>query len=137
MRSAFRLRTVMADTIDDQPVRSHTELMLPSHFVPHGNQGIILKFQQSIALGAVKVVVLGIAVIMFINGPAVERKLSQQARIDKFGQGSIDRRPADMPFTTTGGKLFHELIRVKVLMSAEHMVYQRKTLLGHSHPTAL
>ena len=58
-------------------MRRNPELMLTSHFITKGNQGIVLEFQKAIAFCAVEVIVLRIAVVMFIDRPSIERKLAK------------------------------------------------------------
>ena len=59
------------------------------------------EFDQLVALGAVQMIVLRVAVIVFVNGAAAEDHFSQQAGFDHFGQRAVDGRPAN--FAGRGG----------------------------------
>ncbi len=135
--SAAGAGTFFADARDDQAVARHAEAVLAGHFVAQLDQLFVLEFEEPVALRAVEVVVLGIAVVVLIDGPAVEDELAQQARIDEFAERAIDGRPADVPFGPARRELLHELVGVEMLVSRKDVIDQGKPLLGHPHAAAL
>ena len=100
-------------------------------------QLLVLEFEQPVALRAVEMVVLGIAVVVLIDGPAVEDELAEQARIDEFAERAIDGRPADVPRVPAGRELLHELVGVEMLVPREDVLDQGQPLLRDAHAAAL
>lgn len=115
----------------------HTELVQLAEFVAHGDQFGAGEFQQLIALGAMKMVVLRVAIVVFIDRAAVEREAAEQAGVDEFIQRAIDRRPTDVVRVAGWRQLFHQLIGVEMFMPAEDVIDQRQPLLRDAHPFAL
>jgi hypothetical protein len=60
---------VAADARDDQPMPRHAKAVFTGHRFAELAQFAALKLDQLIAHCAVQVIVLGIAVVVLINGP--------------------------------------------------------------------
>lgn len=134
---APRAGALFANARDDQPVASDAEAMFAGHFVAQFDELLVLEFEQPVALRAVEMVVLRVAVVVFIDGSTVEDELAKEPRIDEFPQRPIDGRPADVPLAAAGGKLFHELVGVEMLVPRENVIHQGQPLLRHPHAAAL
>ena len=113
------------------------EAMLLGEFVAQRLQFFVLKFKELVALGTVKVVVLGIAIVVLIDRAAIEYEFSQQACIDELPERAIHRWAADMAGLPARRKLFHELVSVEMLMAGEDMIDESQSLLRHAHAAAL
>ena len=74
----------------------HAELVFAGHGIAQANQLIAGEFDQLVALGALQMIVLRVAVIVFVHGPAAEDHFSQQAGFDHFGQRAVNGRPANL-----------------------------------------
>lgn len=100
-------------------------------------QFIALEFQQFPAACAIQMVVLGIAVIVVIHGSAIELKAVQQACINAFSQGSVDRCGADVVFFSAARQSLNQFFRIEVIVLAEHLVDQKFSLAGLTQPARL
>ncbi len=136
-RAALGLAALLADAGDDQAVAGDAKLVLAGHLVAQFDEVFVLELQQPVALGAMEMIVLGIAVIVLINGTAVEDELAQQPRIDELAERAIDGRSADVPLLAAAGKLLHELIGIEMLMPREDLLDQCQPLLRDAHVAAL
>jgi len=67
---------LLADAGDDQSVASDAKMMLSAQLVAKLLQFFVFEFEQLVALGAVKVVVLRIAVVVLVDGAAVEHEFA-------------------------------------------------------------
>jgi hypothetical protein len=72
-------------------------MVFAGDFVPEGDQVVVLELEESVALCAVKMVVLWIAIIVLVDCPAVEDELAKQTGIDELVEGAIDGGAADVP----------------------------------------
>jgi hypothetical protein len=123
--------------MDDQTVTSDAEFLFLGHAVAQFDEIVALEFEQPMALLAVEMVVLGIAVVVFVNGPAVQFEFPQQTGIHELGQGAIDGRTAYVSRFSLGGKLRNKLVGIEVLVMAEDILDQDPPLLGVPHPATL
>jgi hypothetical protein len=57
--------------------------------------GRVLKLDHFATLGALEMIVLGVAIIVFVEGAGAEFKPAKKACIDKFIKGSISGGPAN------------------------------------------
>jgi len=89
------------------------------------------------ALFAVEMVVLGIAIVVFVNRPAIQFEFPQQTGIHEFSQGAIDGRTADVSGVSFGGQLRNKLVGIEMLVMAEDKLDQDPPLLGIPHPATL
>lgn len=137
MLTALGLGAFFAGAVDDQAVSCGAEAVLTSRGLENGEQLGAGELEQPVALGTVEVVVGGVAVVVLIDGPAVENELAEQAGVDELGERAIDRRPADVPRLAARRELLHELVGIEMLMAAKDVVDQGQPLLGHSHAAAL
>ena len=76
------------------------ELMFAGHGFAELHQFVAGEFDQFAALGAMQMIVLGVAVIVLVDRAAAEDHFPQQAGVDHFGERAIDGRAADF---STGG----------------------------------
>ena len=127
---------IVADTLNNQPVAANPEAMFTGDLLPQLGQLLGLELEQIMALDAVKVIVLGVAIIVFVDAAAVEFKTPQQAGIDELFQRAVDRRAADVVVFAFPGKLIDELVGVEVFVMAEDLFDQVSTLLSLSQPAA-
>lgn len=58
--------------------------MQGSHLIANLDQLVALEFEQLATSSAVQVIVLGIAVVVIVNGTAVELKAKQKTGVDAF-----------------------------------------------------
>ncbi len=111
--------------------------MIPRDSFDPIDQFRILKLEQFFATVTVEMVVLGIAVIMFVNAAAIEFKFPEQARIDEFVQGTVNRWPTDVTGATFGRQAIDQLIGIKMFVLGENFPDQRTALFRVSHPATL
>ena len=95
------------------------------------------KLDQLVALRAVQVIVLRVAVVVFVNAPAAERHLPQQAGFDEFGQRPVDRRPADLLRADEFAQLGQQIVGVEMLVPGKHLLDDDPPLLRDPLPFAL
>ena len=74
---ALRLATGFADARDDQPVAGDVKAVLLGHAIAQRNQLVALELDQLVATLAVEMIVLGIAVVVLVDGPAIQLELAQ------------------------------------------------------------
>ena len=133
----FGFGAFVANAGDDQAMAGDPKAVVAGDGVAEFEEFVALEFVELFALFAVQVVVLGVAVVVFEDGAAVEGELSQQAGFYEFVEGSIDRRPTDSPSVAPLRQLFQELVGVEMFVMAEDVIDQQAAGLRHSHPTAL
>src|SRR5688572_15589118 len=80
----------------DQPVAGDAKLVLPGDRVADADQVAAFELDQLVADRAVQVVVVGIAVIVFIDAAAAKVHFHEQPRLDQLRKRAIDRRAADL-----------------------------------------
>lgn len=136
-RAALGPAALFANAADDEPVAGDAEMMLVGDLIAKLDELFVLELEQPITLGAVEMIVLRIAVVVFINGAAVEDKFAQESRIDEFRQRAINGRTADMARLPAGRQLLHELIGVEMLVPREDVLDQRQPLLRDPHAATL
>ncbi len=81
---------------DDQPMAGDVEVVLLGHPIAQLDQFVALKFDQLVATLAVEMVVLGIAVVMLVDGSASQFELPQQPGVDKFIERAVDGGTTDV-----------------------------------------
>ncbi len=79
--------------------------------------GWVLEFDHFSTLGALKVIVLGVAIIVLVEGAGSEFKLSEKASIDKFIECAVGGGPAD--FNGCSLHIRNESFGIEVIMVAE------------------
>lgn len=89
------------------------------------------------ALGAVKVIVLWVAVVVLIDGATVELKASKEPCINEFFECPVHSRPRYVVGAPFSRELVHQLIGVEMLVMAEDSFDQEASLFGISLSTAL
>ena len=117
-----------AGAADDESVAAGVELMLPAHVAHRRLDGRTLKLDHFAALFTAHVFVLRIAVIVFVVHARAQLQSAQQAGIDQFAQGAIDRGPAN---AETGA--FHvvdQLVGIEVMVLAENEAHHVALLAG-------
>ena len=80
---------------------------------------------------------LGVAVIVVVDGAAVELKTIEQPGVDTFTQGAIDGRGADVVRFPPPWQSLDQLFGVEMLVLAEHLVDQEFSLAGLPQPARL
>ena len=83
-------------------------------------QFFALKLEQLFAFGTVKMIVLRIAVIVFVNTSAIEGKLPKQSSVNKLTQRSVNGRSADVSRFAFQWQPIHQLISIKVIVLLKH-----------------
>ncbi len=81
-----------------------------------------------VALGAVQVVVRGVAVVVLVDGPVGQAELAEQAGLDQEPEGPVDRRPAHP--AAGGVQVGDQLVGVEMLVRVEDMADQDPPRLG-------
>ena len=138
----LRQSAIQTDAAHDKAVVRHAELVFAGHGFAQCNQLVALEFDQLVAPGAVQVIVLGVTVVVFVDGAAVERHLAQQTRLDHFGQRAINGGAANFfAALCIGllclGQVVYKLVRVKVLMARGDLLHDDPTLLCDTLAAAL
>ncbi len=82
-------------------------------------------------------IVLGIAIIEFVNGSAIKLETLEQARIDEFSKRSIDRRGTDIVRLATTGQSIDQLVSIEMIMLAKNGVNQKLSLTGLTQSACL
>jgi len=104
------------------------EVILPRHRVANAIQLIAVKLDQPIALLAMQMIVLGIAVVVLVNGPASQRHAAEQSGVHQLGERPIDGGPADAGIVFFGRQLRQQLIGVKMIVAVKDLVHNDPTL---------
>lgn len=128
---------IVADAEDDEAVAVDAELVFAGHRIANLPNLVAVKFDQFVALLAVQVIVLRIAVVVLVDGTAVERHFAQQARLDEFGEGTIDRGPADAVPVAIFLQLGQERFGIEMVVVTEDMFDDGLTLLRRPLAAAL
>ena len=100
-------------------------------------QLVAVELDQLVAHLAVQVVVLRVAVVVLVDGPAAERHLPQQAGFDQLVERAVDGRPADLLALVSAGEAVDQLVGVEVVVPLEDEVDQRPPLLRDPLAAAL
>ena len=117
--------------------RRHAEVVLAGDRVAEVGQLVAVELDQLLAHLAVEVIVLRVAVVVLVDGPAAERHLSQQARFDQLVERAVDGRPTDRAGFRLAGEAGHQLVGVEVVVPLEDMVDQDPPLLRDPLAAAL
>lgn len=135
--SASLSSTIAADSVDDQAVAGDAEIVFGRNGIAEADQFLALELDQATALCAVEMIVLGVAVIVFENGAAVELEGAEETGVDKFFKRPVDRGAADVVIGPFAGELFDQGISIEVLVSTEHLLDQEAALGSLPQTTAL
>lgn len=114
-----------------------SEPVLGGHLIPNCQQFVALELNEFAAARAVQVVVLRVAVIVVINGAAVELETVQQPRIDAFTQRPVHGRRADVVRLATARETFDQFLSIKVIVLAEDLFDQELPLCRLPLPSRL
>lgn len=117
-----------ADSVDDHFVAFDPEPVSSGHFVADHQQFVALKLDEFTTACAVQVIVLRVAVIVVVNGAAIELKAIQQPRVDAFAQCAVDRRGADVVVFAASRQTFDEFFSIEVVVLAEDLSDQKLPL---------
>jgi len=98
--------------------------------VSERDQLFATKFDQFPAPCTVQVVVLGIAVVQFVDHPAVKLEAVQQARVDELSKCPIDRGGTDVVLFSLAGEFIDQFVRVEVLVLSKDRLHQKLPRLG-------
>ena len=102
--------------------------MNQTHGIAQSEDLVIAELDDSIAIGAMQVIVRGVTVIVLERGAIRQAELAEQARLDQESQRPVDRGAAD-PLSGIV-KFSHQLIGIEVLVGMEDVVDQNSTTLG-------
>jgi hypothetical protein len=108
-----------------------------THSVSQFGQSVTLKLHQFPALGAVKVVMLGVSVVVFKNGSTVQLERIQQASVDKLFQRAINGRSAHVARFTLPWKVIDQHVGIEMFVPAEDEIDQIAALFCMSQTATL
>src|SRR5262245_58396701 len=95
---AFRYPGLVAlatGATDDEGVAAGHEMVLPGYFLDRLLDGRVLELDHLAAFLADHVLVLRVAVLVLVIGPAAQLQTPEQAGLDQLAQRAVDRGPAD------------------------------------------
>ena len=101
--------------------------------IAEGDEFFVLKLDQLLALGAVQMIMLRVAVVMFINRAACDFKFSKQPRVNEFAERPINGGAADVTGFPLAWQLVEQLICIEMLVLAKHMLQQKPALIRIPH----
>lgn len=131
------LMTVVASSLDDQSASPCTEPPFGSHALADAINVVAAKLEQAAASRTEQMVVVGVAVVAFINAAAVEVHSHQQARLDQLVEHAIDGRPTQLFAARFVAQARDELLGVEVLVFLKDLLNDEALLLGNSPAAAL
>lgn len=105
-----------------------SETVLGRHRIADADHLVARKLDQLLAPRAVEVIVLRVAVVMLVDGPAVEHHLPEEAGLDHLGERAIDRRPAGAASRGRAPQFLEELLRIEVLVPTRYVIDDRLAL---------
>jgi len=126
-----------AQSADDQPVSLGAELVKGRDGVEDLPQVGARELDQRLAPGAVEVIVLRVAVVVLVDGPAAEHHLPQQTGFDELGERPVDRRPARGGAIGGAAQIGEELLGVEVLVAGTDMLDNHPSLPRDPLPPGL
>lgn len=106
------------------------EAMIRSDLVAKPHQLFVLELEQLPAPRAIQVVVLGVAVVMFVNRPAIELETAKQARIDELSERPIDGCRTDVIGLASSWQTIDQFVGVEVIVLAKYQFDQVTALAG-------
>jgi len=118
-------------------VACYAKGMFAGHGIANSVQVGTLKFDQLIADRAMQVIVLGVAIVVFVDGSAAEGHAAQQPGIDEFVECAINGRPADLVAFGLLREIDNQLFGIEVIVPLEDMIDQNPPLLGDPLSLAL
>lgn len=113
------------------------EVVFLRDLVAEPDQFIALEFNEPLAFRAVQVIVLGIAVIMFVDGASIERESAEQSGFDEFRQGSVNRRAANVVGVAPLREFIEQHIDIEMRMLPEHMIDEQPLRPRHAFAATL
>src|SRR5262245_47074598 len=128
---------LVADAGDNQPVTGDAKVVLAGYGVTDFLQFVARKFDQLVAHLTIQMVVLRIAVVVLVNGPATEGHLPKQARLHEFVEGAIDGRPADSVGLVPAAEAVDQFVGIEMVVPGEDKVHECPPLLGDTLSAAL
>lgn len=126
-----------ANAGNDQSMAGHSERMLSTDRFAELLKFAALKLDQLITHRAMQMVMLRIAIIVLINGPATEIHATQQAGVDQFVERSINGRSAHLRALGLGSEVDNQLFRVEMVVALKNVIDKNPPLLGDSFAFAL
>jgi hypothetical protein len=120
---------LVADALDDESMVFDAEAVGSSDFVTKPDNFIAGKFDQLSTLGAVQVVVFGVAVVEFVHASTVEFEAMEETCVDEFLEGSINGGTRDVVVRAFGGELIDKQIGIEMLVSVEDL-FEQELFLG-------
>ena len=106
-----------ANTPNDEGVPFTLKTMGEGSLLDGFFDGGVLKLDHFATFGALEMIVLGVAIIVFVEGSGSEFEFSEKASIDKFIEGAISGGPAD--FKASGLHIRNKGFCIEVIMVAE------------------
>ena len=128
---------VVADAGDDEAVAGDAEVVFAGDGVAERLQFFAAELDELVADLAVKVVVLRVAVVVFVDGPATERHFAEEARFDQFVERAVNGWAADFVAVVATGEAVDQLVRVEVVVTFEDVVDECPALLRDPLAAAL
>ena len=128
-REGAFLGALVAGSLDNKPVISHTESVGPSYLVADTDDLIACKFDKFPAFSAVEVIVLGVTVVQLVHAAAFEFEAVQQSGVYKFFKSSVDSWSRNVVRRAFGRKLVDQQICVEMLVAIEDL-FEQEFFLG-------
>jgi len=82
---------------------------------------LTVELDEPIAALTIQMIMLGIAVVMFIDIPAAQGHFFQQASFAQLCQGAIDGGPRNLPTGDHLLEMFEEFFGIEVVVMTEHL----------------
>lgn len=120
---------LVADALENQAVAADAKTMLAGNLFAKPYQFVRLEFCQLAAFDAVEMVVLGVAIVVFVNAATVEFETSQKPCVDEFFERSVDSWAADVVRVPLARQLVDQLVGIEMLVSAKDLFDQKDLLL--------
>ena len=89
---------------------------------------VVAKLDDLVALGAVQMIVRGVAIVVLIGAAVRQAKLPKEARLDKQSKRSINRGPAHL--MTGSIEIARELVGIEMLVRIEDVANHHPACLG-------
>lgn len=118
---AFRA-AFLADAGDDQAMPRHAEAVFAADGVADALQFVALKLDERVAHRAVEMVVLRVAVVVLVDGPAAKGHPAEEACFDKFVERAINGGAADFVSQFSPREVSDQFVGVEMVVPFEDMV---------------
>jgi hypothetical protein len=119
---------------DKKPMASNLKIVFLGYPRTQPGNLLTVELDQPIATLAIQMIMLGIAVVMFIDIPAAQGHFFQQASFAQLCQSAIDGWPRNLPTGDHLLEMFEEFFGIEVVMVAEHLFNNQSPL--HRQPFA-